>query len=42
MKCKRCGKSSKQTTNKHCWEVAQECGECHYWGFNRTSVSYKH
>jgi len=31
MRCKLCGKSTKQIEQKHCWSK-QHCGNCHYFG----------
>lgn len=40
MKCKLCGKSTKQISNRHCWDKTQTCGKCHYLGLSRLKVSY--
>jgi len=32
MRCKSCGKVVRVATKYHCWQVAQQCGACHYVG----------
>ena len=36
VRCKTCKKTFKSCgcTGKHCWEISQQCYNCHYLGIN--------